>query len=192
VTVADPAASVPDAAPEGGAEDAEAGTSPSSLHGCPTSERQGQLVVHPTRHQYLELLRHLLDDGYDQCLDVFGVDYLLHPGRTTLPAGVAPERFEVVLLLLNHRERTRVRVRVQVPEDDPTLPSLFTLWPGTEAPERETYDMFGIEFTDHPDLTRILMPEDWVGHPLRKDYGVGAIPVQFSEDHTAPPPGGAR
>jgi NADH-quinone oxidoreductase subunit C len=195
VTVADPAASVPDAAPEGGAEDggeATAAAGPLLLHGCPTSERQGQLVVHPSRDQYLELLRHLLDDGYDQCLDVFGVDYLLHSGRTTVPPGVAPERFEVVLLLLNHRERTRLRVRVQVPEGDPTLPSLFTLWPGTEAPERETYDMFGIEFTDHPDLTRILMPEDWVGHPLRKDYDVGAIPVQFSEGHTAPPPGGAR
>jgi len=77
-----------------------------------------------------------------------------------------------------------------VPESDPTLPSLFSLWPGTEAPERETYDMFGIGFTGHPDLTRILMPEDWVGHPLRKDYDVGAIPIQFSEGHTAPPPGG--
>jgi NADH-quinone oxidoreductase subunit C len=190
VTVADPAASAPDAPP---AEDAGPDdTGPALLHGCLTSESQGQLVVHPTREQYLDLLRHLLDDGYDQCLDVFGVDYLLHPGRTTLPPGVVPERFEVVLLLINHRERTRVRVRVQVPEDDPTLPSLFALWPGTEAPERETYDMFGIEFTDHPDLTRILMPEDWVGHPLRKDYPVGAIPVQFTEDHTAPPPGGTR
>jgi NADH-quinone oxidoreductase subunit C len=196
VTVADPAASAPDA-PPAAEVDAAAGagpdeTGPALLHGCATSEAQGQRVVHPNREQYLDLLRHLLDDGYDQCLDVFGVDYLVHPGRSTLPDGVAPERFEVVLLLINHGERTRLRVRVQVPEDDPTLPSLFTLWPGTEAPERETFDMFGIEFTGHPDLTRILMPEDWVGHPLRKDYSVGAIPVQFSEDHTAPPPAGAR
>ena len=193
MTVADPAARVPDApAAEDGDEVTAAPGTPVLVHGCPTSESRGQLVVHPSREQYLDLLRHLLDDGYDQCLDVFGADYLLHPGRTTLPEGVVPERFEVVLLLINHRERTRLRVRVQVPEDEPTLPSLFTLWPGTEAPERETYDMFGIEFTDHPDLTRILMPEDWVGHPLRKDYSVGAIPVQFSEDHTAPPPAGAR
>ena len=72
-------------------------------------------------------------------------------------------------------------MRVQVPADDPTLPTLFDLHPGTEAMEREAYDMFGIAFTDHPDLTRILMPEDWEGHPLRKDYEVGAIPVQFKE-----------
>ena len=52
----------------------------------------------------------------------------------------------------------------------PSLPSLFDLWPGTEAMEREAFDMFGIRFDDHPDLTRILMPEDWIGHPLRKDY----------------------
>jgi NADH-quinone oxidoreductase subunit C len=192
VTVADPVASAPDAP----THDVDAGADESApaavlVHGCATCDGGGQLVVHPTREQYLDLLRRLLDDGYVQCLDVFGVDYLLHPRRTTLPDGITPERFEVVLLLINHSDRTRLRVRVQVPEDDPTLPSLFTLWPGTEAPERETYDMFGIEFTDHPDLTRILMPEDWVGHPLRKDYDVGAIPVQFSEGHTAPPGGSA-
>jgi NADH-quinone oxidoreductase subunit C len=71
-------------------------------------------------------------------------------------------------------------VRVQVPADDPTVPTLFDLHPGSEAMEREVYDMFGIVFTDHPDLTRILMPEDWEGHPLRKDYDQGRIPVQFS------------
>ena len=195
MTVADPATSVPDA-PSAEDVDTAGGVAdpPVTIHGCPTSgslgASGGQLVVHPTRDQYLDLLRHLLDDGYDQCLDVFGVDYLLHPGRT-LPEGIIPERFEVVLLLINHRGRTRLRVRVQVPESDPTLPSLFSLWPGTEAPERETYDMFGIGFTGHPDLTRILMPEDWVGHPLRKDYDVGAIPIQFSEGHTAPPGGQA-
>ena len=74
-------------------------------------------------------------------------------------------------------------MRVQVPADDPTLPTLFDIHPGTEAMEREVFDMFGIVFTDHPDLTRILMPEDWEGHPLRKDYEVGSIPVQFKEAH---------
>jgi len=72
-----------------------------------------------------------------------------------------------------------VRVRVQVPADEPWAPSLFELHPGTEAMEREAYDMFGIVFRGHPDLSRILMPDDWEGHPLRKDYGVGRIPVQF-------------
>src|SRR5690606_5355624 len=96
-----------------------------------------------------------------------------------LPDSVTPERFEVVVNLLNMQERRRIRVRVQVPGDDPVLPSLFDLFPGTEAPEREVFDMFGIRFEGHPDLTRILMPEDWSGHPLRKDHEVGSIPVQF-------------
>ncbi len=65
---------------------------------------------------------------------------------------------------------------MQVPAGDATLPTLFDLHPGTEAMEREVFDMFGIAFDDHPDLTRILMPEDWEGHPLRKDYDVGAHP----------------
>jgi NADH-quinone oxidoreductase subunit C len=80
-------------------------------------------------------------------------------------------------------QRRRVRVRVQVPADDAVLPTLFDLYPGTEAMEREVFDMFGVEFDGHPDLTRILMPEDWIGHPLRKDYDVGRIPVQFKEAH---------
>ena len=74
-----------------------------------------------------------------------------------------------------------MRVRVQVPEADPTVATLFDLYPGTEAMEREVYDMLGIVFGGHPDLTRILMPEDWEGHPLRKDYGVGRVPVQFKD-----------
>jgi NADH-quinone oxidoreductase subunit C len=171
--------------------DAAVPVEPAALHGCPTVETYGDTVVHPSREQYVELLRHLLDDGYVQCLDLFGVDYLTHPGRR-LPDGVAPERFEVVLSLLNLDAHHRLRVRVQVPESEPVLPSLFELWPGTEAMERETFDMFGIEFMGHPDLTRILMPEDWVGHPLRKDYDVGEIPVQFSGAHTAPAPGDSR
>ena len=164
-----------------------AAAGPELLHGCPTSESRGQRVVHPSREQYLNLLRELLDDGYHQCIDLTAVDYLTHPGRP-LPDGVPPERFEVVLSLLDLQAHRRVRVRVQVPEDEASLPSAFDLWPGSEAMEREVYDMFGITFDGHPDLTRILMPEDWIGHPLRKDYAVGSIPVQFSEHHTAPAP----
>ena len=81
--------------------------------------------------------------------------------------------------MLDVGQRRRTRLRVQVPEADPTVASLFDIYPGTEAMEREAYDMFGILFADHPDLTRILMPEDWEGHPLRKDYEMGRIPVQF-------------
>ena len=68
-----------------------------------------------------------------------------------------------------------------MPEADPAVDSLFDLYRGAEAMEREAYDMFGIRFAGHPDLTRILMPEDWEGHPLRKDYGVGRVPVQFKD-----------
>jgi NADH-quinone oxidoreductase subunit C len=148
------------------------------LHGCITGESRGQAVVHPTAEQYLPLMKRLLDDGYRMCADLCGVDYLTYAGRP-LPEGVAPGRFEVVANLLDIEQRRRLRVRVQLPADDPRLPTLFDLWPGTEAMEREAYDMFGICFDGHPDLTRILMPEDWEGFPLRKDYEVGRIPVQF-------------
>jgi NADH-quinone oxidoreductase subunit C len=159
-------------------ESAPATPEPETLHGCPVSSSRGQRVVHVPRDRYLAVLRSLVADGFVLCTDLTGVDYLTHPGRP-LPAGVTPERFEVVLNLINMTDPGRLRVRVQVPADDATLASAFDVWPGTEAMERETFDMFGIAFTGHPDLSRILMPEDWVGHPLRKDYEVGAIPVQF-------------
>jgi NADH-quinone oxidoreductase subunit C len=148
------------------------------LHGCITSESRGQAVAHPTRDQYLPLMKQLLDDGYTMCADLCAVDYLTFPGRA-VPEGIVAERFEVVVNLLDIEARRRQRVRVQVPADDPTVGTLFDLWPGTEAMEREAFDMFGVRFDGHPDLTRILMPEDWIGHPLRKDYDAGAIPVQF-------------
>ena len=151
---------------------------PVLVHGCPTSESRGQSVVHVPRDRYLEVLRAFVADGYTMCVDLCAVDYLTHPGRP-LPDGVTAERFEIVLNLLSIATGNRVRVRAQVPADDATLPSAFDVWPGTEAMEREAYDMFGIAFTGHPDLSRILMPEDWDGHPLRKDYDIGRIPVQF-------------
>jgi NADH-quinone oxidoreductase subunit C len=135
-------------------------------------------VEHVSREDYLARLTALRDEGFDMFCDITAVDYLTAPARV-LPDGVEPERFEVVVNLLSREQRSRVRVRVQVPEGDPQIPSLFDLWPGSEAPEREVFDLFGIVFADHPDLTRILMPEDWEGHPLRKDYAVGRVPVQF-------------
>lgn len=158
--------------------------SPSTLHGAVVETSFGQTVVHPTREQYLDVVRALLDDTFSMCTDLTAVDYLLFASRR-LPAGVAAERFEVVVNLLSLERRARIRLRVQVPEVDPVIASLFDLYPGTEAMEREVFDMFGISFTDHPDLTRILMPEDWDGHPLRKDYDQGRIPVQFSGDFAA-------
>ena len=119
-------------------------------------------------------------DGFEMCADLCAVDYLEHPGRA-LPEGVRPSRFEVVVNLLSLSKRQRVRVRVQAGDDEPRVDSLFSLYPGTEAMEREAFDLFGILFDGHPDLTRILMPEEWEGHPLRKDYAVGRVPVQFKE-----------
>jgi len=142
------------------------------------TSRPGQEVVFPTRQSYVDAVRDYRDSGFEMCSDLCGVDYLTHPGRT-LPNGVAPERFEVVVNLLSLSQARRVRVRLQVPESDATVPSLFDLYPGTEAMEREAFDLFGIVFVGHPDMTRILLPEDWEGHPLRKDYGVGRVPVQF-------------
>jgi NADH-quinone oxidoreductase subunit C len=151
---------------------------PALIHGAISSLSRGELVVHPTRDDYIDMVGLLYDDGYRVCVDLTGIDYLLALDRP-LPAGVAAERFEVVVNLLSTEMRRRIRLRVQVPEADPSLPSVFLLHPGTEAMERETYDMFGIVFTGHPDMSRILMPDDWEGHPLRKDFGIGRIPVQF-------------
>jgi len=151
------------------------------IHGHTVRLSGGQRVVFPDRGDYLALIKALHDDGYLMVVDLTAVDYLTYPVARDLPEGVRPERFEVVVNLLNHRERTRLRLRVQVPESEPELPTLWHLYPGTEAMEREAFDMFGVQFADHPDLTRILMPEDWVGHPLRKDFDSGRIPVQFKD-----------
>jgi NADH-quinone oxidoreductase subunit C len=151
-----------------------------TLHGCPVEDRLGAVVVHCNRDELLPLCRALKADGFALPVGVTGVDYLTHPGRD-LPEPITPERFEVVVELLSLQHHKRIRVRCQVPAQDPRVPTLFDLWPGTEAHERETYDMFGISFEGHPDPSRILMPEDWEGHPLRKDYDIGYIPVQFKE-----------
>lgn len=151
-------------------------------HGCPVEDSLGAVVVHCNRDSYLQLCRGLRGEGYVLPVGVTGVDYLTHPGRV-LPEGVQPERFEVVVELVSLEQHKRVRIRCQVPASDPAVPSLFDVWPGTEYHERETYDMFGIRFDGHPDLSRILMPDDWEGHPLRKDYDTGHIPVRFKESH---------
>lgn len=134
----------------------------------------------PQRERYFDVVSELLDAGCEMLADLCVVDYLLNPHRN-LPEQVVPERFEVVVNLLFLGLGERFRVRVQVPESDPTIDSIYDIYPGSEAMEREAFDMFGIVFNGHPDMTRILMPDDWEGHPLRKDYGVGRVPVQFRE-----------
>jgi len=146
-----------------------------------TSEAlNADVVCFPTKDQYVALVAAFKNDGYEMCADLCAVDYLEHPTRA-LPDGVVGTRFEIVVNLLSLSKRSRVRIRVQAGTEQPEVPSLFSLYPGTEAMEREAFDMFGVLFSAHPDLTRILMPEDWEGHPLRKDFGVGRIPVQFKQ-----------
>ncbi len=135
-----------------------------------------------SKTDYLKTLTALRSEGFEMCADLTAVDYLTHPGRTLAPevaSQITLERFELVVNLLSLSQRRRVRLRVQLSESDPSIDSAFDLYPGTEAMEREVFDMFGITFNGHPDLTRILMPEDWIGFPLRKDYSQGSIPVQF-------------
>jgi NADH-quinone oxidoreductase subunit C len=137
-------------------------------------------IAFPPRERYREMVEAYHDAGFELLADLCAVDYLSHPGRT-LPEGVKAERFEVVVNLLSLSAKRRVRIRVQVPDTDPSVDTVTEVYPGADAMEREAYDLMGVVFSGHPDLTRILMPEDWEGHPLRKDYGVGRVPVQFKE-----------
>jgi len=133
-----------------------------------------------------DALRALQAQGFESLLFMTCVDHLATPVLEK-----AAERYELVYQLRDMRRHRELRVRVFVPEDDPTAVSAHDIYAPANWEERETYDMFGITFDGHPDLTRILMPDDWVGHPLRRDYPVGGEPVDFSEDHqiwqTAPP-----
>ena len=109
------------------------------------------------------------EEGFEVCVDVTAVDWMRQ----------RPDRFEVVASLLSISQPARLRMITTLGRGDPTLASLTPLWPGAGFAEREVYDMFGIVFEGHPDLTRILMPDDWEGFPLRKDFGIGSVPVQF-------------
>jgi NADH-quinone oxidoreductase subunit C len=143
-----------------------------------STSADGHDLLFPERARYHDVVAAHREAGFEMLAGLTAVDYLGHPGRT-LPPGVTAERFELVVMLLSLAHVRRVRIRVQVPEDGAEVASLWDLYRGAEAMEREVYDMYGITFTGHPDLTRILMPEDWEGHPLRKDFGVGRVPVQF-------------
>ncbi len=132
------------------------------------------------RSQYLPTVQARHEEGYIYLADLTCVDYLDNQTRDRM-YDVQLERFELVVNLRAFAPAAIVRLRVQVPELDMVVPSIFGWYPGAEAMEREVYDLFGVRFENHPDLTRILLPEDWEGHPLRKDYGVGRVPVQFKE-----------
>jgi NADH/F420H2 dehydrogenase subunit C len=142
----------------------------------------GQPVVYLDRAQLAAATQHLRDhERFTMCLDVTAVDHLTN-GARTLPDGVVPERYEVVVSLLSHARNHRIRLIAQVPADDPTVPSVTPVFAGANFGEREVYDLFGIEFSGHPELVRILMPDDWQGHPLRKDFGAARVPVTFKGD----------
>ena len=120
-------------------------------------------------NEYHDHIKSLLEEGYEMMMDLTAVDWF----RKKEP------RFEVVINLLSLTKKLRKIIKVQVPDENLTIPSITDIYPGANFYEREVFDMFGLVFENHPELTRILMPDDWIGHPLRKDYGSGRIPVQF-------------
>jgi len=125
----------------------------------------GELVLQVARGEIREVCQSLAEDyGYRLLVDLCGVDY---PSREN-------ERFEVVYLVHNLEENRRIRLRVRVPEGE-EVPSVCGVWRGADWCEREVFDMFGIRFADHPDMTRILMWEGFHGHPLRKDFPIEGI-----------------
>ncbi|GAA1740793.1 NADH-quinone oxidoreductase subunit C [Aeromicrobium alkaliterrae] len=133
---------------------------------------RGEITFHVTREHLVEAVRHLRDDPtlrFELCSSLSGVHY---PGETG-------RELHVAIHLLSMSFRRRIRVEVSVPDADPHLPSITPVYPTADWHERETYDMFGIVFDGHPGLTRILMPDDWPGHPQRKDYPLGGIPVEY-------------
>ena len=124
-----------------------------------------------------DALAALKADGFRVLVFLTCVDHLADSSREW------PARFELVYQLRNLETREQLRVRAFVDGDPPRIDSAWDIFPPANWDERETYDLFGIVFNEHPELTRILMPDDWVGHPLRRDYPVGGEPVDFSEEH---------
>lgn len=178
-----------DAAGQSPAEEVDvAEPAPEEAYGALVTWSRGQRVIHPARDAWYATAQALLADGWNMCVDLTGVDFLTWAGHRDVPAGITPERFEVVATFVSHQRRERIRARAQVPAGDPSIASLYVLYPGTDFLEREVFDLLGIRFDGHPDLSRILMPETWEGHPLRKDYAIGAIPVQFKAASANPNP----
>ncbi len=139
---------------------------------------RGELTLHVKREKLIEVALILRDKLlFEMCLGVSGVHYPTEVNR----------ELHAVYPLLSITRNQRVRLEVSVSDSDPHIPSLVEVWAGNNWNERETFDMFGIIFDGHPGLTRILMPDDWRGHPQRKDYPLGGIPVEY-KGATIPPP----
>jgi NADH-quinone oxidoreductase subunit C len=134
-----------------------------------TEFRRGRAVLVIRPEKIKAVLTHLFNRGYGFLASLHGVDYYPHEPRL----GVLYE-------LLDMYNVERISVKTRVPTSDPRLDSVVELFPGAEFPEREVYDMFGVVFDGHPDLRRILMPEDYEGHPQRRDFPVGGEPVLFT------------
>ncbi|HEY3082550.1 MAG TPA: NADH-quinone oxidoreductase subunit C [Chloroflexota bacterium] len=144
---------------------------------------RGQLIVRIGRERLVDACRLLRDDPnlrFEHLSDVTAVDYLLHNPDGGRPGDGRTPRFDVVYHLYSIARGHRLRIKVGLDEADPVLPSLVELWPAANWGERETFDMYGIEFSGHPNLTRILMPDDWQGNPLRKDYPLIEEEIEFT------------
>jgi NADH-quinone oxidoreductase subunit C len=141
---------------------------------------RGELTLHVPREHLVAVAKLLRDDpslAFEMCLGVSGVHYPWESGR----------ELHAVYPLLSIRHNRRVRLEVSAPDADPRIPSLVSVYPTCDWHERETWDFFGVVFEGHPALTRIEMPDDWKGHPQRKDYPLGGIPVEY-RGATVPPP----
>jgi NADH-quinone oxidoreductase subunit C len=141
---------------------------------------RGELTFHVRREHLLGFVQALRDDEalrFEMCMGVSGVHF---PGQTG-------RELHAVYHFLSITHNRRVRVEVAVPDDDRHLPSIVTVYPTNDWHERETWDFFGLIFDGHPALTRILMPDDWPGHPQRKDYPLGGIPVEYKGAEIPPP-----
>jgi NADH-quinone oxidoreductase subunit C len=140
---------------------------------------RGELTLHVKPHRVTDVARHLRDDPdhrYELLVGVSGVDY-----------PTSPERLHAVYHLLSMTYRRRLRLEAAVSVEDPHVASVTSVYPTADFHERETWDFFGIVFDGHPALTRIHMPDDWPGHPQRKDYPLGGIPVEYKGAQIPPP-----
>ncbi|WP_395693189.1 NADH-quinone oxidoreductase subunit C [Nocardioides sp.] len=141
---------------------------------------RGEITFHVRREDLPIVAKLLRDDErlrFELCSGVSGVHYPDDTGR----------ELHAVYHLLSMTYNRRIRLEVTAPDADPHIPSIVSTYPTNDWHERETFDMFGIVFDGHPALTRILMPDDWPGHPQRKDYPLGGIPVEY-KGGTVPPP----